>query len=160
MAQAGLLSPMRLKGLGEVSGQLTGGRVDFFGQQADVVEVGDGTLEDVPRPRGLAGQGQGLGLGLDQPEGTQHQGALPAFQAVGSAAGVIPVDQAAFVGKALGDGVDGGQHACVPAPWPGQMPLARDHGAADPLTAAPGDRCHLVVAGGTSTQKVAVVADG
>jgi hypothetical protein len=59
MAQAGLLSPMWLKA-GEVAGQLTGGRVDFFGQQADVVEVGDGTLEDVPRPRGLAGQGQGL----------------------------------------------------------------------------------------------------
>jgi hypothetical protein len=45
------------EGLGEVAEQFTGGRVDFLGEQVDVVEVGDGTLEDVPCPRGLAGQG-------------------------------------------------------------------------------------------------------
>ena len=105
----GVDEPDVAQDLGEVAEQVTGGRVDFLGEQADVVELGDGTLEDVPCPRGLASQGQGLG----QPEGAQHEGALPAFQAVGSAAGVKAVDQAAFVGEALGDGVDGGQHAGV-----------------------------------------------
>ena len=101
----GVDEPDVAEGLGEVAEQFTGGRVDFLGEQVDVVEVGDGTLEDVPCPRGLAGQG------LGQPEGAQHEGALPAFQAVGSVAGAIAVDQAAFVGEALGDGVDSGQHA-------------------------------------------------
>ncbi len=49
------------EGLGEVAEQLTGGRVDFLGQEADIVGVGDGTLEDAPCPLRLVGQGQGLG---------------------------------------------------------------------------------------------------
>ena len=59
----GVDEPDVAEGLGEVAEQLTGGGVDFLGQQADVVEVGDGTLENVPCPRGLAGQGQGSAAG-------------------------------------------------------------------------------------------------
>jgi hypothetical protein len=45
----------------EVAEQFTGGRVGLLGQRADIVEVADGTLEDVPCPFGLADQRQGLG---------------------------------------------------------------------------------------------------
>jgi hypothetical protein len=44
----GVDEPDVAEGLGEVAEQFTGGRVDFLGEQVDVVEVGDGTFEDVP----------------------------------------------------------------------------------------------------------------
>ena len=56
--------------LGEVAQQLPAGGVDFLGEQADVVDEGDGPFEDGAGPRWLTGKGQGLG----QPEGAQQEG--------------------------------------------------------------------------------------
>ncbi len=60
------------EGLGEVAQELSAGGVDLLGEQADIVDEGDGPFENGAGPSRLAGQGQGL----SQPEGAQQERAF------------------------------------------------------------------------------------
>src|SRR5271165_6752442 len=96
--------------LGEVADHLAAARVDFLGQQADVVDRRHGPLEGGGGRAELPGQR----LSLCQPECAQQEGALLPGQAVVSE---VAVYQAALVGQARGGRVDGRLH---PRVIPGQ----------------------------------------
>src|SRR5215510_3979226 len=89
----GVDQPDVAEGLGKVAEQLAGIWVDLLGEEADIIEVRDGTLEDVPCPTRLVSQSQGM----CQPERAQHEHALAAGQTI-LAAGFVAVDQPALVG--------------------------------------------------------------
>ena len=78
--------------LREVADGFSGVGVDFFGEQADVVGVGDGGPERLFGRCGLAGQGEGMG----QPEGAKKEGPFPAGQSV---RGGVAAHKTASVGE-------------------------------------------------------------
>ena len=78
IAHAALTRPMWLNACGKLPSSSPRGRVDLLGQQADVVDEGDGPLERRAGPVDLAGQRQRLG----QPERAQQERALLALEAV------------------------------------------------------------------------------
>ena len=64
--------------LWEVAEQLTGGGVDLFGEQADVVGEADEAFEERACPVQFAD----LGQALDEPERADGEGSFAAFEAV------------------------------------------------------------------------------
>ena len=94
--------------LGEVAEQFTGRAVDLFGEQPDIVDVGDGTFEDDARPLELIGQCQRV----REPEGAEQEGPLFAFETVMRS---VAVYEASFVGESLFGRVDRGQDAGIDA---------------------------------------------
>jgi hypothetical protein len=105
--------------LREVADHLVAARVDFLSQQPHVVDGGHGALEG---RRGLV-ELVGQRLRLRQPERAQQEGPFVARQAVMSE---VAVRQAALVGQACRDGVDGRLHPRVVA---GQEAGDRQHQA-------------------------------
>ncbi len=91
------------EGLGEVAQELPAGGIDLLGQQADVVDEGDGPFEHGAGPSRLPGPGQGLG----QPEGAQEERAFLTLEPV---LGPVAVHQPPLVGETFFGGLDGGQH--------------------------------------------------
>src|SRR5690242_4878219 len=83
------------EGLGEVAEQLTRRGIDLLGEQADVVDVADGALEDLPGSVDAVRQGQRLG----EPERAEQEGALLPGETVHAGLGAVPVDKTTVVGE-------------------------------------------------------------